>query len=66
MKNPIIRFVVATLAGLIALFVMVAIFTLLKLQGTLFLLINAIVAISVWKFVYSLGADNDKKEDSEE
>lgn len=66
MKNPIIRFVVATLAGLIALFAMVAIFTLLKLQGTLFFLINAIVAVSVWQYVYSLGADNNKEEDTKE
>ncbi len=61
MKNPIIRFIVATLAGLAALFAMVSICTLLKLSGVLFLAINAAVAIYVWRFVYSIGTKNKEE-----
>lgn len=66
MKNPIIRFIVATIAGIIALIAMVCLFTLLGLRGRLIYMINFLVAAGVWKLVYSIGQKDESEENSQE
>lgn len=65
MKNPFVRFIVATLAAGLVLFGLVCIFTLLGWNGKsiVILFINGFITITVWKTVYAIGAEEETEAD---
>lgn len=67
MENPVIRFIVAAIATLVAFVGMTLIWTLLGVKGRFFYMISFVVAAGVWSFVSSIGKkDKDDTEDTNE
>lgn len=65
MKNPFVRFIVATLVAGIVLVGLVFLFTFLGWNGQsrLIVVVNGIITITVWKMVYSFWAEDEPETD---